>query len=68
MIQIQIRLSHNETIMEYKEIYCNNCKKTLGKYNVKYYSDEKIAELMKISHSSHIRNGHEVILRRIDDK
>jgi len=31
-------------------------------------ADEKIAEVMKISHSSHIKNGHEVILRRIKDK
>ncbi|HXG74789.1 MAG: hypothetical protein QW177_06555 [Candidatus Nitrosotenuis sp.] len=51
--------------MEFKEVYCNNCKKTLGRYNVKYFSDAKIAELIKSTHSVHYRNGHELDIRKV---
>lgn len=51
--------------MEFREIYCNNCKKVLGRYNVKYYSEEKMGDLLKSSHSSHVREGHEIEIRRI---
>jgi hypothetical protein len=55
------------TGLEFREIYCSDCKKVLGRYNVKYYSDAKIAELLKISHESHIRNGHKIDLRKTRD-
>jgi len=29
--------------MEFSEIYCNDCKKVLARYNVKYYSEDMIA-------------------------
>jgi len=51
--------------MEFREIYCNNCMKVLGRYNVKYYSDDKIGELMKSGHEWHIKEGHEIEIRRI---
>lgn len=51
--------------MEFREIYCNNCKKVLGRYNLKYYSDDKIGEVIKTSHAIHVREGHEIELRRI---
>ncbi|CAE6488462.1 MAG: hypothetical protein QXY22_00105 [Candidatus Nitrosotenuis sp.] len=51
--------------MEFKEIYCNNCKKTLGKYNVKYFSDARIAELIKSSHGMHYRSGHQLLIRKV---
>lgn len=54
--------------MEFREIYCNNCKKVLGKYNRKYYSDDKIGELLKTSHALHVREGHEIELRRVTEK
>ncbi len=50
--------------MEYREIFCNNCNKVLGKYNAKYYPESKIAELIKDSHVTHIRQGHHIIIRR----
>jgi len=53
--------------LEFREIYCSDCKKVLGRYNVKYYSDAKIAELLKISHESHIRDGHKIDLRKTRD-
>jgi len=51
--------------MEIREIYCNNCKKILGRYNVKYYSDDKIGELIKSSHELHVREGHVIDIRKI---
>ena len=51
--------------MEFREIYCNNCQKILGKYSVKYYPEAKIAELIKENHASHLRNGHQIKIRRI---
>ncbi len=51
--------------MEFREIYCNNCKKILGHYNIKFYSDDKIGEILNTHHISHIRSGHQVITRKI---
>ena len=42
--------------MEFREIYCTSCKKVIGRYNIKFYSEDKIAELMKTSHVTHVRN------------
>ena len=53
--------------MEYREIYCNDCKRILGRYNIKYYSDDKIGELIKASHESHVKDGHDIELRRIQN-
>ena len=33
--------------MEFREIYCMNCKKILGCYNIKFYNEDKIGELLK---------------------
>ena len=49
--------------MEFSEIYCENCKKTLGRYNIKFYDKNRIEEILKIDHSIHVRNGHEVYIR-----
>ena len=51
--------------MEFKEVYCINCKKILGRYNIKFYNEDKINELLKTTHSSHIKNGHEVNIRKL---
>ena len=49
--------------MKFREIYCNNCKKMLGRYNVKFYDSDKINEILKSRHSLHVRKGHQVIIR-----
>jgi len=54
--------------MEFREIYCNNCKKVLGRYNIKFYSVDKIGELIKFRHGSHIREGHEIRIRKVIKK
>ncbi|HXX06263.1 MAG TPA: hypothetical protein VEJ68_05520 [Candidatus Bathyarchaeia archaeon] len=51
--------------MDFKEIYCFNCKKSLGRYNEKYYTDQKVGEIIKACHSNHVYEGHEIVIRRI---
>ena len=50
--------------MEFNEIYCISCKKVIGRYNIKFYSEDKIAEVMKINHITHVRNGHQIDIRK----
>ncbi len=52
-------------MIEYREIYCKDCKKTLGRYNIKYYSEVRIAEIIRTSHALHVRGGHNVEQRRV---
>jgi hypothetical protein len=52
--------------MEFREIYCLNCKKVLGRYNIKFYSDEKINELVNSTHSEHVRSGHHINIRKFE--
>ena len=51
--------------MEFREVYCINCKKVLGRYNTKFYSEDKINELINVTHVTHIRNGHHVSIRKV---
>jgi len=50
--------------MAVKEIYCSNCKKKLGTYNEKYFSDVKLNEIIIHNHTKCIREGHNVIILR----
>ncbi|MCH2407002.1 MAG: hypothetical protein MK224_03440 [Candidatus Nitrosopelagicus sp.] len=50
--------------MKFREIYCDNCKKSLGMYNVKYYSEHSVAEIIRIIHSFHSRAGHNIKIRK----
>ncbi len=52
----------------YREIYCNNCKKILGRYNTKYYSESKIGEVIRTNHSLHVREGHDLEQRLTQEK
>ncbi len=49
---------------KYTTIYCNNCKKILGKYNAKFYNNEKINEMLKTVHIIHIKNGHTIQIKK----
>ena len=51
--------------MEFREIFCNNCKKLLGRYNVSFYSDDNIAEIINSVHILHSRTGHEIKITKI---
>ncbi len=50
-------------LLEYSEIYCRNCKKVIGRYNRKFYTEDKIGECLKSSHAEHVREGHQVEIR-----
>ncbi len=54
--------------MEFREIYCYNCKKVLAKYNMKYYDDEKINDIIKSNYGLHIRQGHEIRISKVSTK
>ena len=41
-------------------MYCITCENIIVRYNIKFYNDDKIAELMKTSHVTHVRNGHQI--------
>ena len=51
--------------MEFQEVYCLNCKKTLGRYNSKFNFEEKIKLLLKTDHITHVRGGHEVSIKKL---
>lgn len=50
--------------MEFREVYCMNCKKVLGRYSTKFYGEDKIGELLRAAHSGHVRSGHQINIRR----
>ena len=47
-------------LVEFREIYCDNCKKVLARYNVKYYSADVVDGLIQTIHVTHTRGGHHV--------
>ena len=49
--------------MGFKEIFCNDCKVILARYNSDYFSDLKVIELTRLHHNNHIRSGHSVTTR-----
>lgn len=49
--------------MEFNEIYCRNCKKTIGRYNRRFYPDDIMNEILNSNHGSHIKQGHQVEFR-----
>jgi hypothetical protein len=51
--------------MEFREIYCDDCKKSLGIYNIKYYSERYVAEIIRTIHADHSRAGHHVKIHKI---
>ena len=52
--------------MEFKELYCTNCKKVIGRYNIKFYNETKIAEILNTTHSNHVKNGHSITIRTLE--
>ena len=51
-------------LVEFREIYCNDCKKTLARYNVKYYTEDMVAELIQTIHVIHTRGGHHIKIHK----
>ena len=50
--------------MGFKEIYCQTCKKNLGRYNEGYFSETRLNEIIANNHTRCIREGHNVIILR----
>jgi predicted transcriptional regulator len=48
----------------FKEIYCQDCKIILARYNEDYFSEASIDELSKLHYYFHIREGHSIIVRK----
>ena len=45
--------------MEFREIYCDSCKKVLARYKCKILqSEDMIAGLIQTIHVTHTRGGH----------
>ena len=50
--------------MRSKEIYCSTCKKKLGRYNEKYFSDDQLNQIIANNHAQCIREGHVLTIVR----
>lgn len=50
--------------MGFKELYCSTCKKKLGRYNEKYFSDDKLNAILANNHTKCIREGHTLTILR----
>jgi hypothetical protein len=50
--------------VSFKEIYCQDCKIILARYNEDYFSDASIDELSKLHYYYHVKEGHSVIIRK----
>ena len=50
--------------MEFREIYCNDCKKVLARYNIKYYTEDTVDELIQTIHVIHTRGGHHIKIHK----
>ncbi|HEU4467969.1 MAG TPA: hypothetical protein VFR61_02885 [Nitrososphaeraceae archaeon] len=51
----------------FKEIYCQDCKIILARYNEDFFSEASIDELSKLHYYFHIREGHSLIVRKKTD-
>jgi hypothetical protein len=52
--------------MEFREIYCLNCKRVLGRYNSKFYDESKIEEVLQTDYGTHVKNGHQIYVRKLE--
>ena len=50
-------------IMPFWEIVLDNDEKIIGRYNQKYFSEQKIGEIVKKLYEQEIRQGHNLTIR-----
>ena len=60
--------NHNGSCMSFKEIYCSDCEIVLAKYSTRYFTNLDIDMLVRSYFSSHIKNGHAIEIRVVDNK
>ena len=58
----------NDTNMPFWEVYLDDMKQILGRYNQRYYSEAKIGEIVKIVYASYVREGHDLVIRNSEEK
>lgn len=49
----------------YRELYCRDCDKIIGRYNAKYYTEARVGEVVNLCHTGHVKLGHDVEQRRV---
>ena len=54
--------------MPFWEVYSEDMKKILGRYNQAYFSETRIGEIVKVVYASYVREGHDLIIRSSEDK
>ena len=64
MSKHKIAESMSINLVEFREIYCNDCKEVLARYNTKYYSQNMIDELIQTIHVIHTRAGHHIKIHK----
>jgi len=58
----------HQSNMPFWEVYLDDMKKILGRYNQKYYSEAKIGEIVKIVYDNLVREGHDLVIRDSEEK
>ena len=53
--------------LPFKEEYCRDCSVILARYNLKYFTDSKIAELTRLHYHKHIKSGHALVTTTTED-
>ncbi len=54
--------------MPFWEVYSEDMKKVIGRYNQKYFSEIKIGEIVKSVYASYVKEGHHFIIRSSEEK
>ena len=49
--------------MPFWEVYSEDMKKIMGRYNQEYFSETKIGEIVKKLYEQEIRKGHDLTIR-----
>jgi hypothetical protein len=48
-------------------VFCRDCTVVLARYNLKYFTDSKIAELTRLHYQAHIKGGHALVTMTSED-
>ena len=54
--------------MPFWEVYSEDMKKIMGRYNQEYFSETKIGEIVKLVYATYIQQGHDLIIRETKNK
>src|SRR5215831_13120636 len=46
--------------MGFKEIYCNDCKESLGEYNQEYFSQKALGNIISVTRNSLVHRNHDI--------